>query len=155
MKSVTFPPTLPAPSAQLRSVSEIHSLPFVSHLPLTLNGLKERLDLCNGSTSQGLKFLREPGAVRVVAVPNQRRTHFEAVAELRNLAGSFLRQQVSTHLNDSETRLKRVARQAQSLNGEACKHILEQLKLLEIWEHKGQKVLTLLLETLGGTRPVT
>ncbi len=130
-------------------------MPFVSHLPLTLNGLKERLDLCNGSTSQGLKFLREPGAVRVVAVPNQRRTHFEAVAELRNLAGSFLRQQVSTHLNDSETRLKRVARQAQSLNGEACKHILEQLKLLEIWEHKGQKVLTLLLETLGGTRPVT
>lgn len=49
---------------QLRSVGQIHGWPFVSHLPLTLNGLKEQLDLGNGSTSQGLNFLANWAAHR-------------------------------------------------------------------------------------------
>jgi DNA-binding transcriptional regulator GbsR (MarR family) len=102
LKAVTFPPTISAPSAQLRSGGKIRGLPLLSHLPLTLNGLRERLDLSNGLTGQGSKSLRELGAVRVVTVPNKRRTHFETVAELRNLARSFLCQQVSTHLSESE-----------------------------------------------------
>ena len=140
---------------QLRSVGKIHGLPFLSHFPLTLIGPKERLNLSNGSTSQGLKFLRKPGAVQVAAASNLRRTHFEAVAGLRNLAGRFLRQQVSTHSSGSETRLKRAARQAQSLNVEPRKHILERLNLSENCRRIGQRVLPLLLETLGGAQPVT
>ena len=118
---------------QPRSVAEIYGLLFVSHLPLTLQDLKERLGISLGSTSQGLQFLRELGAVRVVEIPNSRRTHFAAVAELRNLAGSFLRQQISTHLNDSETRLERIDKRAKSLTGEARTHALGRLSLLRSW----------------------
>ena len=135
---------------QPRSVAEIYGLLFVSHLPLTLNDLEERLNISRGSACQGLQFLRELGAVRVVEGENQRRTHYEAVAELRNLAGSFLRQQISTHLSDSGTRLERLREQAQSLTGEAQKHAVGRVKLLKSWEHNGRRVLPLLLKMLGG-----
>ena len=71
--------------------------------------------------------------MRVVEVENQRRTHYEAVTELRNLAGSFLRQQISTHLSDSGTRLERISEQAQSLTGEAQKHAVGRVKLLRAY----------------------
>ena len=135
---------------QPRSVAEIYGLLFVSHLPLTLQDLKERLNISLGSTSQGLQFLRELGAVRVVETPNSRRTHFAAVAELRNLAGSFLRQQISTHLKDSETRLERIGKRAKALTGEARTHALGRLNLLRSWEQNGREVLPFLLEMLGG-----
>src|SRR5665213_1040716 len=97
---------------QPRSVAEIYGLLFISHLPLTLDDLAERLHISKGSASQGLKFLRELGAVREVAGANHRRTHYEAVAELRHLAGSFLRQQFASNLSDSGPRLDRLTKQA-------------------------------------------
>ena len=116
---------------QPRSVAEIYGLLFVSPAPLALDDLVQRLRLSNGSASQGLKYLRELGAVRVVEIPDARRTHYEAVAELRNLAGSFLRQQVLTHLSDSDHRLERITAQAQSLTGEARTHTLARVRMLQ------------------------
>lgn len=93
---------------QPRSVAEIYGLLFISHHPLAMDELIERLDLSKGSASQGLKYLQELGAVRTVYVAGERRTHYQAVAELRHLAGSFLRQQILTHFEDSEARLARI-----------------------------------------------
>jgi len=97
-----------------------------------------------------LKYLPDLGAVRVVEVADARGKHYEAVAELRNLAGSFLRQQVSTHLSDSGTRLEQIREKAQSLAGEARKHALARIKLLQSWEKNGRRVLPFLLRVLGG-----
>ena len=116
---------------QRPSIAEIYGLLFVSAQPLTMDDLTARLRLSNGSASQGLKYLRDLGAVRVVEVPGARRTHYEAVAELRNLAGNFLHQAVSTHLSDSGARLERIAENAQSLTGESRKHALARIKLLQ------------------------
>src|SRR5271170_2193180 len=82
---------------QPRSVGEIYGLLFVSHRPLAMDTLIERLQLSKGSASQGLKYLEELGAVRAIYVARDRRAHYEAVAELRNLAGHFLRQQILPH----------------------------------------------------------
>jgi DNA-binding transcriptional regulator GbsR (MarR family) len=134
---------------QPRSIAEIYGLLFVSHRSLTLDDLVERLQLSKGSASQGLKYLRELGAVRAVAVANARRVHYEAVAELRNMAGSFLHQQVSTHLSDSSARLERISAHAQTLTGEARKHALNRVKLLQSWEKNGRRILPFLLKMLG------
>ena len=134
---------------QPRSVAEIYGLLFVSHVPLTLQDLKHRLDISLGSTSQGLQILQELGAVRAIKIPNQRWTHYAAVAELRNLAGSFLRKQIATHLNDSGTRLKRMKKYTQSLDGEAKDHAVARVRMLESWQAHGQDVFPLLLELLG------
>ena len=135
---------------QPRSIAEIYGLLFVSHQPLSLDDLVERLELSRGSASQGLKYLRELGAVRAVPLPDARRVHYEAVAELRNLAGSFLHQQVKLHLSDSRLRLGRIAQQSQNLRGAARKHALARVKLLQSWERNGQQVLPFLLKMLGG-----
>jgi hypothetical protein len=57
--------------------------------------------------------------------------------ELRNLAGSFPRQPVSTHLSGSEVRLKRIARQAQSLKGEARKYAINHFVIMKFVEGMG------------------
>jgi HTH-type transcriptional regulator, glycine betaine synthesis regulator len=135
---------------QPRSVAEIYGLLFVSHKPLTLDDLIERLNLSKGSGSQGLKYLQDLGAVRTVYVGGDRRTHYEAVAELRNLAGRFLRQQILTHFEDSESCLERIAAAAQKLSGEQRKFVTARVKTLRSWERNGRRVLPFMLKILGG-----
>ncbi|HEX3855882.1 MAG TPA: hypothetical protein VHY30_01130 [Verrucomicrobiae bacterium] len=135
---------------QPRSVAEIYGLLFVSEKPLAMDTLIERLHLSKGSASQGLKYLQDLGAVRTMYVAGDRRTHYEAVAELRKLAGRFLRQQILTHFEDSETRLDRIAAQTQKLSDGQRKHINERIKLLRRWERAGRRVLPFVLKMLGG-----
>ena len=135
---------------QPRSVAEIYGLLFVSEKPLAMDTLIERLNLSKGSASQGLKYLQDLGGVRTVYVAGDRRTHYEAVAELRKLAGRFLRQQILTHFEDSETRLDRIAAQTQNLSDEQRKHVAERIKLLRRWERTGRRILPFVLKMLGG-----
>jgi DNA-binding transcriptional regulator GbsR (MarR family) len=135
---------------QPRSVAEMYGLLFVSHQPLAMDTLIERLHLSKGSASQGLKYLEELGAVRTVYVAGERRNHYEAVAELRNLAGRFLRQQILTHFADSESRLARMTVAARKLSGEKRKHVSARIKLLRSWERNGRRVVPFVLKMLGG-----
>lgn len=134
---------------QPRSVAEIYGLLFISHKPLTLDDLIERLNLSKGSGSQGLKYLQDLGAVRTVYVAGERRTHYEAVAELRNLAGRFLRQQILTHFEGSKTRLERIADQVKNLSGEQRKFVTTRVKLLRSWEKNGRRMLPFVAKMLG------
>jgi DNA-binding transcriptional regulator GbsR (MarR family) len=135
---------------QPRSVAEIYGLLFASEKPLVMDTLIERLNLSKGSASQGLKYLQDLGAVRTVYVAGDRRTHYEAVATLRNLAGRFLRQQILVHFEDSESRLDRIAAQTQKLSDERRRHIAERIKLLRRWERTGRRILPFVLKMLGG-----
>jgi len=134
---------------QPRSYAEIYGLLFVSHEPLPMDTLIERLNLSKGSASQGLKYLEDLGAVRTVYRAGERRTHYEAVAELRNLAGRFLSQQILTHFKDSASRLDRLAAQAQKLSAEQRKHVGARVKLLRSWERNGRRVVPFVLKMLG------
>ena len=134
---------------QPRSLAEIYGLLFVSPTPLTMDTLIERLNLSKGSASQGLKYLEELGAVRTVYVAGARRTHYEAVAELRNLAGRFLRQQILPHFEGSNARLDRVAAHAQNLSGEHKKHVIARVKMLRSWRRNGRAVVPFVLKMLG------
>jgi DNA-binding transcriptional regulator GbsR (MarR family) len=135
---------------QPRSVAEIYGLLFISEKPLAMDTVIERLRLSKGSASQGLKYLQDLGAVRTVYVASDRRTHFEAVAELRKLAGRFLRQQVLTHFEDSAARLDCIAAQTQKLSGEQRKHIIDRIKLLRRWERTGRRILPYVVKMLDG-----
>jgi len=134
---------------QPRSVAEIYGLLFISHKPLPMDDLIERLNLSKGSGSQGLKYLQDLGAVRTVYVAGERRTHYEAVAELRNLAGRFLRQQILTHFEGSKTRLERIADQVKNLSGEQRKFVTTRVKLLRSWEKNGRRMLPFVAKMLG------
>lgn len=131
------------------SVAEIYGLLFVSPRPLPQDDFCERLNLSKGTASQGLGYLLDLGAVRTVYAAGERRVHYEAVAELRNLASRFVRQQILTYFEDSGTRLGRLATEAQKLTGEDRKFAIARTKMLKSWEANIKRVLPLLLAVLG------
>jgi DNA-binding transcriptional regulator GbsR (MarR family) len=132
------------------SVAEIYGLLFVSPRPLPQDEFYDRLNLSKGTASQGLRYLLDLGAVRMVYVAGDRRVHYEAVAELRNLAGRFLRQQILTNFEDSGTRLDRIAVEAQKLPDEERKFAVARVRMLKSWEKNVKRVLPLVLAILGG-----
>jgi DNA-binding transcriptional regulator GbsR (MarR family) len=134
------------------SVAEIYGLLFVSPRPLPQDEFFARLNLCKGTASQGLRYLLDLGAVRTVYVAGDRRYHYEAVAELRNVAGRFLRQRILTNFEDSETRLDRIAIEAKKLS-DAERQISEaRLKTLRSWEKNTKRALPLVMKILGNGR---
>ena len=135
---------------QPRSFGQIYGLLFISPQPLALDDLCERLQISKGSASQGLKFLREVGAIRPADVPGARRVHYQAVAELRNLAGSFLREKIEPHVGNSEERLERLALLAESLPAGPRDHALRRISTLRSWNRNSRRVLPLVLRVLGG-----
>ena len=137
---------------QPSSVAEIYGLLFVSPRPLPQDEFLERLNLSKGSASQGVRYLVDLGAARTVYVAGDRRVHYEAVAELRNLASRFLRQQVFSYFEDSGERLERIEVEAKKLSGPEREQSLARLKLLKSWQRNGRKVLPLILAILGGRK---
>ena len=135
---------------QPRSFAEIYGLLFISPRPLAMDEVCLRLDISKGSASQGLKFLREIGAVREVEVKADRRTHFEAVAELRKLAGLFLRDQIGPRLAGSEARLKKLTDAAAGLVGAHRQHVNSRVTMLQSWNKNTRRILPLAIKLLGG-----
>jgi len=134
------------------SVAEIYGLLFVSPRPLPQDEFYDRLNLCKGTASQGLRYLLDLGAVRTVYVAGDRRVHYESVAELRNLAGRFLRQRILTNFEDSGTRLARIAAEAQKLPDQERECAAARLKTLRIWERNVKRVLPVVMKILGNGR---
>jgi DNA-binding transcriptional regulator GbsR (MarR family) len=134
---------------QPRSLAEIYGLLFISGRPLAMDDLIERLQLSKGSASQGLKFLCSIGAARTVYVAGERRTHYEAVAELRNLATRFLRDQIVPHLDNGQARLERIADMVRQLPLAERARINGRVKMLQSWERQGRRFLPLVVKILG------
>jgi DNA-binding transcriptional regulator GbsR (MarR family) len=132
------------------SVAEIYGLLFISPRPLNQDDLINRINLSKGSTSQGLRYLLDLGAARTVYIPGDRRAHYEAVAELRNLASRFLRQQVFSYFDDSGERLERLTEAAKKLEGEQRDFALTRVKMLKSWRRNASMILPVLTRLLGG-----
>lgn len=81
-----------------RSLGEIYGLLFATPRPLAFQEIVDRLRLSKGSVSQGLRFLRNVGAIKPVVVAGDRREFFEPVVELRALVGGFLKERVNPQL---------------------------------------------------------
>jgi len=89
-----------------KSLGEIYGLLFASPKPLSLDDLVKRLGISKGSTSQGLRMLRDLGAVKDAEGEVARRTYYEADVELKQLVGGFIKEQVRPHLASGEGKLK-------------------------------------------------
>ena len=79
-----------------------------------------------------------------------RRVHYEAVAELRNLASRFLRQQVLANFEDSGVRLDRIAAEAKKLSAADGEFALARVNTLRVWSKNARRIMPVLLALLGG-----
>lgn len=127
-----------------KSLGEIYGLLFASDEPRTFDGIVAALHISRGSASQGLRLLRNFGAVRVVYVPGDRRDHFLAETELRKLVTGFL---AETALPQLEASAERLARLEASVPAQGI--LRDRLLKLRSWEQVGRQVLPLAGKLLG------
>ncbi|MGA4642871.1 GbsR/MarR family transcriptional regulator [Limisphaera sp. 4302-co] len=135
---------------QPASFGQIYGLLFIAPRPMPMDELVQRLGISKGSASQGLRFLHAIGAVRKIESPDDRRVHYEAVAELRRMAGRFLRERVEPRLRDGEERLDRISALAESLPEEQRNHARNRIRLLRSWSRNGRRLLPLIQRVLAG-----
>lgn len=129
-----------------KSVGEIYGLLYSSPSPLTMDEVIERLSMSKGSASQGLRALRNIGAVRTTYVVGDRRDYFVADTELRNLAFGFLRESVEPHLNRGLHDLERIGETIPIISSSDERRFAEgRVKKLRRWHRFAFQVLPLLL----------
>ena len=98
-----------------KSVGEIYGLLFVSAQPLAMDDIMARTGMSLGAASQGLKLLREFGAVRTVYTPGARKDHYIASGELSRFATSYIEEELLPRMRTAQERIKRMERMMQSM----------------------------------------
>lgn len=132
-----------------KSIGQIYGLLYISSAPSSLDNIAGRLDISKGSVSQGLKFLRSTGAVRVCDEHGSRCNHYEAETGLRALATGFLKEQIEPRLDRGAGRLMRLKRLAATAPGSERAHAVQRVKQLETWHSRAAGLLPLLIRFLG------
>lgn len=135
-----------------RSVGQIYGLLFASPRPLSFTDIADSLEISRGSTSQGLNFLRELGAVHVVAGENERQ-FFEPELQLRKLVAGVIKERVDPVVKGGAGRIKQLREHAKaSPNAAGEKFSQERLKKLESWRRQMGLLLPILKTILGPSR---
>lgn len=131
-----------------KSVGEIYGLLFVSPRPLPMEEVMARLGLSLGAASQGLKLLRNLGAVKTVYTPGDRRDHFAADLELSKFATVFIKEELMPRIERAEDRIARMETLAKAMNRADREAALTRVNRLRHWLEKGRKVLPWILRFL-------
>lgn len=135
-----------------RSVGQIYGLLFGSARPLSFTDIVEQLEISKGSASQGLRALRDVGAIIPAAATDDRREHFVPETELRKLIAGFLHGTIKPHLQSGTKRLagfKASHVAALSVEGESGHLLLSRLGKLRKWHRRAAAVLPFISKLIG------
>jgi DNA-binding transcriptional regulator GbsR (MarR family) len=130
-----------------KSVATIYGVVFASPEPLSFAEIEARVDLSKGSVSQGLKVLREMGALKEVSRAEDRAERFVPDLELKALVAGFLRTKVLPQLAKGGKRLDELqglARKAGAGKSAHAKALTQRLEKLGAWQRKGQAVIPII-----------
>ncbi len=132
------------------SVGGIYGLLFSSRQPLALDDLVSQLEISKGSASQGLRVLKQIGAVTEVSTESKRRTYFQAEQQLKKLVGGFIKQEIRPHLSSGKTKASHLNSMLVDLDDLELKEFYEeQIEQLNRWLGKARLVLPILQKVLG------
>ncbi len=132
-----------------KSVGEIYGLLYISPQPLPLDAIVGKLGISKGSASQGLRFLRNLGAVKPTYLAGDRRDYFEAVAELKKLAAGFISGELTPHLESGTSRLENLKRVAAADDSADAAFYRERVARLGNWRRRGGMLLKVVKRFLG------
>ena len=108
-----------------RSVGEIYGLLYFSKDPLSMEEIVKRLGMSLGSASQGLRTLRSFKAIRTTYVLGQRKDHYVAETEFRNLIGAYFKEEIMPHLESAGQRIERMDSHLKQIEETEEKQFLE------------------------------
>ncbi len=136
-----------------RSIGEIYGLLFCAKEALTFDELVERLQISKGSVSQGLKVLRQLGAVKLHYVPGSRRDHYEPELSMKRLVRGFIKDQFEPHIVSGSQRLETINELIEEEADDALRqHALNRLGTLHSWQRRTRKLMPVILAVLGGAK---
>lgn len=124
-----------------KSVAAIYGIVFASPVPISFADIESRLDISKGSVSQGLRVLREVGAVKEVSADADRAELFEPDLEMRKMVQRFLENRLAKQLQSGGSRLEQLAKTLpKGRNGDAAV-LRARVKQLQNWNSKAQALL--------------
>lgn len=139
-----------------KSYGELYGLLYASPEALTFAQIEQKLDLSKGSISQGLRALRELGAVSAQAAPNgvAAREVFAPQTELRRLVSVLLQDRLVPYLRAGEQRLAAIDAALAGQDGgvhdkhSAAKLLRNRAEKLRGWQKRSSAVLPLIAKLL-------
>lgn len=132
------------------SVGGIYGLLFASRAPLALDDFVSRLEISKGSASQGLRVLRQLGAVREVELEGSRRIYYQAETQLKRLVGGFIREEIRPHLDSGTQKSIDLHTAVEQVKDNEDRNFYKvQVGQVDQWMKKARKVLPLLQKVLG------
>lgn len=134
-----------------KSVAAIYGIVFSSPNPLSFSEIEERLVISKGSVSQGLRVLREVGAIKEATgvepkVRNSQR--YEPDMELRKLIRHFLETRLQAQLDAGSGRLQRIEAAMTPLESTGNVILSDRTKYLAGWHKKARALLPLIRSAL-------
>jgi DNA-binding transcriptional regulator GbsR (MarR family) len=139
-----------------RSYGQIYGLLFSREEPLTMEEIARRLDISQGSISQGLRQLEAFGAIVKEKNNGSRQARYTAKLEMKLLISGFLKERVIPRLESTETRIKdlRNSLSTTSLRSQtqvsAFSSALFRLDRVAKWHRSARTILPLARKILGG-----
>jgi DNA-binding transcriptional ArsR family regulator len=144
-----------------RSVAAIYGIVFASPVPLSFADIGARLDISKGSVSQGLRMLREVGALRAMsselgagnselgarswelgaAAPPARGVLYEPDLEMRQLIQRFIERRLQQQLDTGKGRLKALNREVAAFAAGEQKVLRQRLLKLSRWHDRTRALL--------------
>ena len=132
-----------------RSIGEIYGFLFAQAQPQPMEVLIRRLNISVGSVSQGLKFLKNIGAVKATLHPGDRREFFIAQTELRKLAIGLIKERIQPHLDNGDARIELMLQSGRKLPASERAILLKRVEILRNWRSKTLKALPFIVRFLS------
>jgi HTH-type transcriptional regulator, glycine betaine synthesis regulator len=132
-----------------RSIGEIYGYLFAQAQPQPMDMIIRRLNISVGSASQGLKFLKSVGAVRVTLQAGDRREFFTAQTELRKLAMGLIKERIQPHLDGGAVRIEQMLQSSRRLPPHERDALTQRVEILKSWRSKTSKVLPFIVRYLA------
>lgn len=123
-----------------KSLAAIYGICFASAEPLSFADIQSRLNISQGSISQGIRVLREIGALKVVGY-HDRREYLTPDIELRRLGRRFIEERLEKHLRAGKRRLQLIRAAVPSRAG--ADELKARLKNLQAWHDKASGIIPL------------
>ena len=124
-----------------KSVAAIYGVVFASPKPLSFADIAARLDISKGSISQGMRLLREIGAVKEISTAADRVELFLPDLELRKLIARYISSRLHTQLAEGQKRLTVIARKVPAIDHDQEAILRQRLKHLTGWHMKARALL--------------
>ncbi len=124
-----------------RSIAAIYGVVFASPVPVSFADIVARSGVSKGSVSQGLRTLREIGALKEVSAPADKAELFEPDLEMRKLIARYIENRLDRQMKGGRDRLAHLDESLKALPTAERRQLALRVERLQSWHSRTRKLL--------------